>query len=177
MIGDQRQAVLPDVPTFAELGIAGLEDLPYYGFFAPAGTPPAVLDRFDAALAKVVAMPEVRERLTAMGLTVALPAAVRLRRPREGLHPDLGTDHQGQRLPPQVREQVAHAARAHPTGPSLPVAGRVRSAAGAALRPRIRVAASMPQRASAASSATRASTQRSPSGVLSFFQNGAWVFR
>jgi DNA-binding MarR family transcriptional regulator len=35
----------------------------------------------------------------------------------------------------------------------------------------------MPQRASAASSATRASTQRSPSGVLSFFQNGACVFR
>ena len=35
----------------------------------------------------------------------------------------------------------------------------------------------MPQRGSAASSATRASTQRAPSGVLSFFQNGAWVFR
>jgi DNA-binding MarR family transcriptional regulator len=35
----------------------------------------------------------------------------------------------------------------------------------------------MPQRASAASSATRASTQRAPSGVCSFFQNGAWVLR
>src|SRR5262249_9943043 len=37
VIGDKRQAVLPDVPTFAELGITGLEDLPYYGLFAPAG--------------------------------------------------------------------------------------------------------------------------------------------
>jgi tripartite-type tricarboxylate transporter receptor subunit TctC len=71
VIGDKRQAILPDVPTFAELGIAGVEELPYYGVFAPAGTPPAVLDRFNQALAKVVAMPEVREHLTAMGLTVA----------------------------------------------------------------------------------------------------------
>lgn len=71
VIGDKRQALLPDVPTFRELGIAGLEELPYYGIFAPAGTPTATLDRFNAALAKVVAMPEVRDQLTAMGLTVA----------------------------------------------------------------------------------------------------------
>jgi tripartite-type tricarboxylate transporter receptor subunit TctC len=70
VIGDKRQAILPDVPTFAELGIPGLEELPYYGIFAPAGTPPAVLDRFNQALARVLAMPDVREHLTAMGLTV-----------------------------------------------------------------------------------------------------------
>ncbi|NML46017.1 Twin-arginine translocation pathway signal [Ramlibacter sp. G-1-2-2] len=71
VIGDKRQAVLPDVPTFAELGITGLEDLPYYGLFAPAGTPQATLDRFNQALAKVIAMPDVHQRLTEMGLTVA----------------------------------------------------------------------------------------------------------
>ena len=71
VIGDKRQAVLPDVPTFAELGIAGLEELPYYGLFAPAGTPQPVLDRFNQALARVIAMPDVREQLTAMGLAVA----------------------------------------------------------------------------------------------------------
>jgi tripartite-type tricarboxylate transporter receptor subunit TctC len=71
VIGDKRQALLPDVPTFAELGITGLEELPYYGLFAPAGTPQPVLDRFNQALARVIAMPEVREQLTAMGLTVA----------------------------------------------------------------------------------------------------------
>lgn len=71
VIGDKRQAILPDVPTFAELGIAGLEELPYYGLFAPAGTPQPVLDRFNQALSRVIAMPEVREQLTAMGLTVA----------------------------------------------------------------------------------------------------------
>ncbi len=70
VIGDKRQAVLPQVPTFAELGLSGLEDLPYYGLFAPVGTPQPVIDRFGAALAKVLAMPDVRDRLTAMGLTV-----------------------------------------------------------------------------------------------------------
>jgi tripartite-type tricarboxylate transporter receptor subunit TctC len=71
VIGDKRQAILPEVPTFAELGIGGLEELPYYGIFAPAGTPQPVLDRFNQALQRVVAMPDVREQLTAMGLTVA----------------------------------------------------------------------------------------------------------
>jgi tripartite-type tricarboxylate transporter receptor subunit TctC len=71
VIGDKRQAILPDVPTFAELGISGLEELPYYGLFAPAGTPQAVLDRFNQALSRVIAQPDVREQLTAMGLTVA----------------------------------------------------------------------------------------------------------
>jgi len=71
VIGDKRQSILPDVPTFAELGLAGFEDLPYYGIFAPQGTPKALIDRYAAALATVIAMPEVRERLTAMGLSVA----------------------------------------------------------------------------------------------------------
>jgi len=70
VIGTQRQAILPEVPTFAELGLAGFEDLPYYGIFAPQGTPKATLDRYSDALAKVIALPEVHERLTAMGLSV-----------------------------------------------------------------------------------------------------------
>jgi tripartite-type tricarboxylate transporter receptor subunit TctC len=70
VLGGARQAILPDVPTFAELGLSGFEDMPYYGIFAPAGTPKAVLDKFAEALAKVVAMPDVKERLTGMGLTV-----------------------------------------------------------------------------------------------------------
>lgn len=70
VLGAKRQATLPDVPTFAELGLAGFEDLPYYGVFAPHGTPKATIDRFSDALAKVIAQPEVHDRLTAMGLTV-----------------------------------------------------------------------------------------------------------
>ena len=70
VIGAKRQAILPEVPTFAELGMSGFEDLPYYGIWAPHGTPKAVVDRYAEAVSKVVALPEVKERLTAMGLTV-----------------------------------------------------------------------------------------------------------
>ena len=70
VLGGRRQAVLPEVPTFAELGLAGFEDLPYYGFFAPAGTSKVEIDRFAAALARVIAAPEVRDKLTNLGLAV-----------------------------------------------------------------------------------------------------------
>ncbi len=76
VMGAQRQTALPDVPTLAEAGSPGFEELPYYGVFAPAGTPGARLEAFSAALAKVLAQTEVRDRLTAMGLNVAhMPAA------------------------------------------------------------------------------------------------------
>jgi tripartite-type tricarboxylate transporter receptor subunit TctC len=76
VLGAARQAVLPEVPTFAELGLNGFEDVPYYGFFAPAGTPKAAIDKFSEALAKVLAQPEVRDPLTAMGLAVGfMPSA------------------------------------------------------------------------------------------------------
>lgn len=78
VLGAQRQAVMPDVPTFHELGLAGLEDMPYYGVFAPTGTPKATLDGFSAALAKVLAKPAVHERLTAMGLSVGHMSAEQL---------------------------------------------------------------------------------------------------
>ncbi|OIN94223.1 MAG: Twin-arginine translocation pathway signal [Comamonadaceae bacterium CG1_02_60_18] len=78
VIGDKRQAALPDVPTFAELGLAGFEDIPYYGIFAPKGTPQATLDKLAAAAAKVIALPEVHQRLTAMGLTVGFMTGTQL---------------------------------------------------------------------------------------------------
>jgi tripartite-type tricarboxylate transporter receptor subunit TctC len=68
--GPKRQPALPDVPTLAELGIAGFEDAPYYAVFAPAGTPPAVIARTSQAIAAVLAAPEVQERLTALGMVV-----------------------------------------------------------------------------------------------------------
>jgi tripartite-type tricarboxylate transporter receptor subunit TctC len=70
VLGAKRQAALPDVPTFGELGLSGLEDMPYYGIFAPSGTPQATLNHFGAALSKVLAMPDVHDQLTKMGLTV-----------------------------------------------------------------------------------------------------------
>ncbi|MFT4242602.1 MAG: Bug family tripartite tricarboxylate transporter substrate binding protein [Acidovorax sp.] len=70
VLGTRRQAAMPDVPTFDEMGLKGFEDLPYYGVYAPTGTPEKFITDFSNALAKVVAQPAVREHLTAMGLTV-----------------------------------------------------------------------------------------------------------
>ncbi len=70
VMGAKRQVALPDVPTFTELGLTGFDELPYYGLFAPAATPGPIVEKISAALAKVVALPEVRDRLSAMGLNV-----------------------------------------------------------------------------------------------------------
>jgi len=68
VLGRERQAVLPDVPTFHELGLAGFDDVPYYGVFAPKGVPAAFVAEFGAAMAKVLAQPAVREQMQRMGL-------------------------------------------------------------------------------------------------------------
>lgn len=70
VLGDKRQAAMPEVPTLAEQGVKGYEDMPYYGVYAPKGTPAAFIDSFSAATAKVLQMRDVREQLVALGLTV-----------------------------------------------------------------------------------------------------------
>ena len=70
VLGSKRQAAMPQVPTFDELGLKGFADLPYYGFYAPAGTPQKFINQFAVALATVVGEPRVRDQLTAMGLAV-----------------------------------------------------------------------------------------------------------
>jgi tripartite-type tricarboxylate transporter receptor subunit TctC len=62
-----RSAVFPDVPTVAESGYADFEVDSWYAMFAPAGTPKEVLQRWQEAVAKVVKLPEVREKLLAQG--------------------------------------------------------------------------------------------------------------
>ncbi len=57
----------PDVPTLAESGFSGLEVLSWYGILAPAGTPPEIVRKLNAEINRVLQMPEVRERLTALG--------------------------------------------------------------------------------------------------------------
>jgi len=70
VLGGKRQPALPEVPTFAELGLQGLEDPPFYGFFAVAGTPRAATERFSSALARVLGQPQVLAQLGQMGLSV-----------------------------------------------------------------------------------------------------------
>jgi tripartite-type tricarboxylate transporter receptor subunit TctC len=69
--GSSRLSQLPDVPTFSEAGVA--EDVPVWSaMFAPAGTPGHVVDRFRAALVRVLETPSVRERFVANFETIVL---------------------------------------------------------------------------------------------------------
>lgn len=70
VMGSQRDPLLPDVPTFQELGISGFEEPAFYGLFAPRGTPPTVLSNWTQALGRVLARADVRQRLVALGLSV-----------------------------------------------------------------------------------------------------------
>lgn len=68
----QRSPLLPDVPTFAESGFPGFEVHSWFGLAAPAGTPRAVVERLNAELNKVLATPDVRQRLLDMA-AIPLP--------------------------------------------------------------------------------------------------------
>ena len=65
--GLKRHHSLPDVQTFAEVGVAGYDVTIWYAMFAPAGTPQPIISRLRDEVAKVVANPEQRERLAALG--------------------------------------------------------------------------------------------------------------
>jgi tripartite-type tricarboxylate transporter receptor subunit TctC len=78
VMGSARQAVLPQVPTLAEAGLPGFEALPYYGLFAPVATPRAARQGVANALAQALEQPALRQRLSALGLTVALRSAAEL---------------------------------------------------------------------------------------------------
>lgn len=60
---------LPNVPTFAELNMPSVNDSVWYGLLAPANTPSDIVQKIQAAAAKVLAQPEVRERLRQQGAT------------------------------------------------------------------------------------------------------------
>ena len=64
---EQRIAQAPDVPTFTELGFPAVSGAGFNALYAPAGTPANAVEAWNKALAKVMAMPDVKEKLTAMG--------------------------------------------------------------------------------------------------------------
>lgn len=63
----KRIPQLPDVPTVDEQGLKGYDLKTWTSFVAPTGTPPAVLDRLNAEIVKIIAQPEVQKRLIEMG--------------------------------------------------------------------------------------------------------------
>lgn len=64
---EKRLAALPDVPTFIEQGIAGFTGSTWAGMLAPAGTPPAIVNRVAEEVAAIVKLPDVRQKFDEMG--------------------------------------------------------------------------------------------------------------
>jgi tripartite-type tricarboxylate transporter receptor subunit TctC len=64
----KRSAVLPDVPTIAEQGVPGFEAVSWYALMVPAGTPREIVDKLDAETVRLLAKPELKERLAALGM-------------------------------------------------------------------------------------------------------------
>jgi tripartite-type tricarboxylate transporter receptor subunit TctC len=67
----KRVAALPDVPTLAESAVTGFETGTWYGIVVPRGTPKPVVDKLNAELLRMLAQPETKEKLVAMGLEPA----------------------------------------------------------------------------------------------------------
>lgn len=64
---EQRIPQAPDVPTFTELGFPAISGAGFNALYAPAGTPAHAVEAWNKALAKVMAMPDVKDKLVAMG--------------------------------------------------------------------------------------------------------------
>ena len=69
--GKKRSTAVPDVPTFAEIGVSGVEAEGWFGFFAPAKTPKAIVDLLNRSLNAALTSPDVAERLTKLGMDPA----------------------------------------------------------------------------------------------------------
>jgi tripartite-type tricarboxylate transporter receptor subunit TctC len=73
----KRSDLLPDVPTATEQGVPGVEVNAWYGVFAPLSTPQTIIDQLNAEINAVIAMPDVRSRLSTAGVEpLGGPAAV-----------------------------------------------------------------------------------------------------
>lgn len=67
MAQSKRAALAPEVPSMTDAGLPGFDTSVWFGLLAPAGTPPDVVAKWNGAVTKVLASPEMRERLEAQG--------------------------------------------------------------------------------------------------------------
>ena len=66
--GAQRHPLMPNVPTFAELGYTGFDGVQWYGIVGPAKMPPALVKRLNTEINKLIAAPELKEKLSGEAL-------------------------------------------------------------------------------------------------------------
>jgi tripartite-type tricarboxylate transporter receptor subunit TctC len=83
--GPRRSPLMPDVPTIAEAGVPGYDFETWFMVFAPGGTPPAIIDKLNAALNRALATPALSARMVKEGFDPqpTTPAQARERLQRE----------------------------------------------------------------------------------------------
>jgi tripartite-type tricarboxylate transporter receptor subunit TctC len=67
----RRSAAMPDLPTMNEAGVIGFDYAAWAGFLAPAGTAPSIIEKLNTDLKKVLELPEVRDKLAALGFEIS----------------------------------------------------------------------------------------------------------
>ena len=75
----KRSSALPEVPTLAEAGLAGFDIASWFGLMAPAGTPADIVQRAQAAVVAMLATPDTRAQLDAMGADAVGNTSERMR--------------------------------------------------------------------------------------------------
>jgi len=73
--GRKRSTVLPNVPTVAESGLPGYELVAWHGLLAPAGTPPAIVEKISSSVLRIAQAPEFQAVLQSQGLDLVLEGA------------------------------------------------------------------------------------------------------
>ncbi len=73
VMAPRRAAIVPDIATTGEQGVAGVEATVWNGFFFPKGTPKPIVDKMNKALETMIARPDVRQKLEALGLEILPP--------------------------------------------------------------------------------------------------------
>jgi len=74
----ERSAILPDVPTFAEGGVNGVENTNWGAIVAPAGTPPDILDFLNRSIVQALGNAEVKQRFERLGFAAASSSRAQL---------------------------------------------------------------------------------------------------
>jgi tripartite-type tricarboxylate transporter receptor subunit TctC len=91
----KRTAVLPNVQTVAEAGVANYEASLLFGLIAPPGLPPAVLAKINAEVVRIINAPEMQKKLAAQGVVPIASTPGRIRRGDQGRAGQVGSGDQG----------------------------------------------------------------------------------
>ena len=83
--GGARSPVLPQVATFAEAGMPGFTAKNWFGILAPAGTPKPVIQKLSAEVARILALPEIRDKLFQPFFYIIIKKLLRPQHARKGL--------------------------------------------------------------------------------------------